>query len=83
MISFITHSVDTRQTLDHIGADFALPPISPTRGPPLLDDCVAQAGCLSQIQADSATGEDKSAEPAPDYEVSTSTSVSECSKMCS
>jgi len=38
-IAFITEGVQIRKILDHIGVDFEPPHISPTRGPPLWDDC--------------------------------------------
>jgi hypothetical protein len=65
IIAFITHSADIRQILDHIGADCEPPRIAPARGPPLWDDCDAQAAEGSQIGPDW----DLVAQPAPDYEV--------------
>jgi len=38
-IAFITEGVQIRKILDHIGVDSEPPHISPTRGPPLWDDC--------------------------------------------
>ncbi len=65
IIAFITHSADIRHILDHIGAYCEPLRISPARGPPLWDDCEAQAGQGSQIEPDW----DSFARPAPDYEV--------------
>jgi hypothetical protein len=65
LIAFITHSVDIRQILDHIGVDSEPPHISPARGPPLWDDCDAQADDGAKIEPDW----DLAAQPAPNYEV--------------
>jgi hypothetical protein len=65
LIAFITHSADIRQILDHIGVDSQPPRLSPARGPPLWEDCDAQAGEGSQIEPDW----DLVAQPALDYEV--------------
>ena len=65
IIAFITHSVDIRQILDHIGVESVPPHIAPARGPPLWDDGDAQAGEGSQIEPDW----DLAPQPAPDYEV--------------
>jgi hypothetical protein len=62
---FITQRAATRQILDYIGVDSALPHISPARGQPLRDECDAQMG-------DERPGEpnmDVTAQPIPDYEV--------------
>ncbi|OIQ68276.1 putative transposase [mine drainage metagenome] len=65
LIAFITHSADIRQILDHIGVDSQPPHLSQARGPPLWEDCDAQAGEGSQIEPDW----DLVAQPALDYEV--------------
>jgi hypothetical protein len=65
IIAFITHSADIRQMLDHIGAESEPPNIAPARGPPLWEDCDAQAGEGSQGETDW----DLVGQPAPDYEV--------------
>jgi hypothetical protein len=51
--------------LDHIGVPAEPPCISPARGPPLREDCDAQAGEAAPIEPDW----DLEAQPAPDYEV--------------
>ena len=43
IIAFITFSVDIHKILDQIGLDTRAPRITPARGPPLWDDCGAQA----------------------------------------
>lgn len=65
IIAFITHSADIRHILDHIGVDAEPPHITPARGPPLWDDCDAQAGEGSQIEPDW----DLAAQPSPDFEL--------------
>ena len=65
LIAFITHSADIRQILEHIGMEPEPPRIAPARGPPLWEDCDAQADEDSQIGTDW----DVLAQPAPDYEV--------------
>jgi Putative transposase len=65
LIAFITHSVDIRQILDHIGVDSQPPHISPARGPPLWDECDAQRG----DEMPSEPHWDMAAQPVPDYEV--------------
>jgi len=65
LIAFITHSVDIRQILDHIGVESEPPHISPARGPPLWDDCDAQKDDRGQAEPHW----DLAAQPAPDYEV--------------
>lgn len=65
IIAFITHSADIRQMLDHIGVPAEPPCISPARGPPLWEDCDAQAGEAAQIEPDCHLA----AQPTPDYEV--------------
>jgi hypothetical protein len=64
IIAFITHSVDIRQMLDHIGVDSEPPRLSPARGPPLWD-----AG--AQVCADGHAEPDwvLVGQPAPDYKV--------------
>jgi hypothetical protein len=65
IIAFITQSADIRQILDHIEVDSQPPRISAARGPPLWEDCDAQAGEGGQGEPDW----DLAAQPAPDYEV--------------
>ena len=65
LIAFITHSADIRHILEHIGADFEPPSITPARGPPLWGDCDALAGEGSQVGADW----DLIPQPALDFEV--------------
>ena len=65
LIAFITHSVDIRQILDHIGVESEPPHISTARGPPLGDDCDAQKDDRGQAVPDW----DMAAQPVPDYEV--------------
>ena len=48
----ITHSADIRQMLDHIGVQSEPPNIAPARGPPLWDECDAQAGEDRQSEPD-------------------------------
>jgi hypothetical protein len=43
IIAFITYSADIRQILEHIGVETEPPRITPARGPPLWDECDAQA----------------------------------------
>jgi hypothetical protein len=67
IIAFITHSADIRQILDHIGVDSEPPRLSPARGPPLWDECDADAqrGEDAQIEQDW----DLVGQPVPDYDV--------------
>ena len=65
IIAFITHSVDIRQILEHIGADSEPPHIAPARGPPLWEGCDAPVDDGVQGEPDW----DLAAQPAPDYEV--------------
>jgi len=66
LIAFITHSVDIRQILDHIGVESEPPHISPARGPPLWDECGdAQMGDEMPIEPDW----DLVAQPAPEFDV--------------
>ncbi len=65
IIAFITHSADIRRILDHLGVESEPPHIAPARGPPLWEDCDAQAGEGTQIEPDW----DQAAHPAPHYEV--------------
>ena len=53
------------KTLEHIGVDSQAPRISPARGPPLWDDCDAQAGEGVDVEPDW----DVSVQIAPDYPV--------------
>ncbi len=64
IIAFITHSIEIRQILDHIGVDSEPPRLSPARGPPLWE-ADAQWGEDAQAEPDC----DLQAQPAPDYEV--------------
>jgi len=65
IIAFITHSADIRQRLEHIGVETELPRITPARGPPLWDECDAQAA----EGMESVPDWDEAAQPAPDFEV--------------
>ena len=65
IIAFITHSADIRQILEHIGVETELPRITPARGPPLWDECDAQAA----EGMESVPDWDEAAQPAPDFEV--------------
>jgi hypothetical protein len=65
IIVFITHSADIRHILKQIAAESELPHIAPARGPPLWEECDAQAGEASQVEPDWGLV----AQPAPDYEV--------------
>jgi hypothetical protein len=67
IIAFITHSVDIRQMLDHIGVDSEPPRLSPAREPPLWDECDADAQRRETAQA--GPDWDLAGQPAPDYEV--------------
>jgi hypothetical protein len=62
---YFPHSAAIRQILDHIGVESEAPYVASARGPPLWEDCDAQAGEGSQIGPDL----DLVAQPAPDYEV--------------
>lgn len=66
IIAFITHRVDIRQILDHIGVESEPPHISLARGPPLWEDGGdAQMDDGVQTEPDW----DMAAQPVPDYEV--------------
>lgn len=65
IIAFITHSADIRHILDHIGVASERPHITAARGPPLWDECDAQAGEGSQVGPDW----DLVPQPAPGFEV--------------
>jgi hypothetical protein len=65
IIAFITHSADIRHILEHIGVDSEAPRIAPARGPPLWEDCDAQASESVQIEPDW----DLAAQPAPDFDI--------------
>jgi hypothetical protein len=65
IIAFITHSADIRQMLDHIGVQSEPQNIAPARGPPMWEDCDAQAGEGIGSEPDW----DLAAQPAPDYEL--------------
>jgi len=64
IIAFITYSADIRQILEHIGAETEPPRITPARGPPLWDECDAQAA----QGVEPAPDWDEAAQPAPDFE---------------
>jgi len=64
IIAFITYSADIRQILEHIGVDSEPPRITPARGPPLWDECNAQAA----QGVEPAPDWDEAAQPAPDFE---------------
>ena len=61
LIAFITGGTQIRKILDHIGVGSDHPQISPTRGPPLWDDCDAQVDDAVHIEPDW----DLVAQPAP------------------
>jgi len=65
LIAFITDRAEVRKILDHIGVDSLAPRISPARGPPLWDDCDAQAHEAVEVEPDW----DASIQTAPDCEV--------------
>jgi hypothetical protein len=65
LIAFITEGVQIRKILNHIGVGSEPPHISPARGPPLWEDCGAQADDGVHI----APEWDLAEQPAPDYEV--------------
>jgi Putative transposase len=65
IIAFITYSAEVRQILDHIGVDSEPPRLAPARGPPLWEDCDAQAGEGIQSEPDW----DLAGQASPDYEV--------------
>lgn len=67
IIAFITYSVEIRQILDHIGVESEPPRLSPVRGPPLWDECDADAQRGEGDQTE--LGWDLQAQSAPDYEV--------------
>jgi hypothetical protein len=52
LIAFITDRAEVRKILDHIGVDSLAQRISPARGPPLWDDCDAQAGKGVDVEPD-------------------------------
>ncbi|MDN2783587.1 IS91 family transposase, partial [Campylobacter jejuni] len=60
-----THRADIRQILEHIGVDTEPPHITPARGPPLWDECDAQAA----EGVEPAPAWDEATQPAPDFEV--------------
>ena len=65
LIAFITDGAEVRKILEHIGADSKAPRTSQARGPPLWDDCDAQAG----EAVDAVPDWDEATQAAPDYEV--------------
>jgi hypothetical protein len=69
LIAFITQGTQIRRILDHIGVDSEPPHLSPTRGPPLWDDCDVPMDDGAQIEPDWATDWDGAAQAAPDIEV--------------
>ena len=68
IIAFITHSVDIRHILEHIGVDSEPSRIKPARGPPLWEACDAQVGDGVE-GADVEPNWEEAAQPAPDFEV--------------
>ena len=52
LIAFITDGAEVCKILEHIGVDSQAPRISPARGPPLWDDCDAQAGKGVDVEPD-------------------------------
>jgi hypothetical protein len=64
-IAFMTHSVEIRQILGHIGVDSEPPGLFPARGP--RDECDANAQRRETAQA--GPDWDLAAQPAPDHEV--------------
>ena len=70
LIAFITEGVQIRKFLEHIGIHSEPPYLSPTRGPPLWDECGdAQTDDGVHIEPDWATDWDGAARQAPDFEV--------------
>ncbi len=67
IIAFITYSAEIRQILDHIGVDSEPARLAPARGPPLWDECDADAqrGKGAQNEPDW----DLAGQASPDYEV--------------
>ena len=65
LIAFVTEGTQIEKILDHIGVDSDPPHISPARGPPLWEDCDAQAVEGVAVEPDW----DLAAQPAPDCEV--------------
>ena len=68
-IALIMHSADIGQMLNHIGVQAEPQNISPPRGPPLWEDCDAQAREGGQIEQDWAIDWDGARQPTPDYKV--------------
>jgi len=66
IIVFITDGKEVCKILEHIGVDFQAPRITPARGPPLWDDCDAQAS--EGVDAEPESESDASIQIAPDYE---------------
>ena len=65
IIAFIIEGEEVRKILEHIGLDAQAPRITPARGPPLWDDCDAQAGEGVDVEPDW----DTSAQIALEYQV--------------
>jgi len=65
LIAFIAEGAEVRKILNHIGVDSEPPSIALARGPPLWDDCDAQAG----EAVDAVPDWDVATQAAPDYEV--------------
>ena len=63
LIAFVTEGTQIRKILNHIGVDPEPPHIAPARGPPLWDDCDAQAVEGVAVEPDW----DLAEQPAPDY----------------
>ena len=64
LIAFVTEGTQIRKILNHIGVDPEPPHLVPARGPPLWDDCDAQAVEGVAVEPDW----DLAAQPAPEYE---------------
>lgn len=67
LIAFITEGAQIRKILEHIGVDSQPPRVAPARGPPLWEDCDAQADDAVHIEPDWGTGWDLAAQVAPDF----------------
>ncbi len=68
-ISGFVVSADIRHILDHIGVQSEAPPIAAARGPPLWEDCGAQACEGTQLGPHWLASWTEAAQLAPNYEV--------------
>lgn len=68
LIAFITEGAQIRKILEHIGVDSVPPRIAPARGPPLWEDCDAQADDAVQIESDWGVDWDLAAQAASDFD---------------